>query len=82
MKKTNKEENTNNYSNEPIGEWKIGDDEHFISFALKKKPKWFHRQMARFFFGLRWFDYVSKEPSKGIKVGSVSKGTPKRRFKS
>jgi hypothetical protein len=38
--------------------------------------------MARFFFGLRWFDYVSKEPSKGIKVGSVSKGTPQRRFKS
>ena len=78
-------ENTKNYSNEPIGEWKIGDDEHFISFALKKKPKWFHRQMARFFFGLRWFDYPhpkQPKPSKGIKVGSVSKGTPKRRFKS
>jgi len=82
MKKMKEKVNTNNYSNEPIGEWKIGDDEHFISFALKTKPKWFHRQMARFFFGLRWVDYVNPSPSKGIKVGSVSKGTPNRRFKS
>ena len=78
-------ENIKNYSNEPIGEWKIGDDEHFISFALKKKPKWFHRQMARFFFGLRWFDYPTKsqgKPSKGISISQKVKGVPQRRFKS
>lgn len=78
-------ENTNNYSNEPIGEWKIGDEEHFISFALKKKPKWFHIQMARFFFGLRWFDYPIKsqgKPSKGISISQKVKGVPQRRFKS
>ena len=78
-------ENTNNYSNEPIGEWKIGDDEHFISFALKTKPKWFYRLSARFFFGLRWFDYPIKsqgKPSKGISISQKVKGVPQRRFKS
>jgi hypothetical protein len=78
----NKMENTKNYLNEPIGEWKIGDEEHFISFALKTKPSWFHRLSARFFFGLRWVDFVSTRPSKGIKVGGTSQGTPNRRFKS
>jgi hypothetical protein len=56
----------------PIGEWKIGDDEDFISFALKQKPHWFHRLMARFFFGLRWIDFETPKdvkPSKGIRRG-------------
>jgi hypothetical protein len=78
----NKMENTKNYLNEPIGEWKIGDEEHFISFALKTKPSWFHRLSARFFFGLRWVDFVSTKPSKGIKVGGTSQGKPNSRFKS
>jgi hypothetical protein len=78
----NKMENTKNYLNEPIGEWKIGDEEHFISFALKTKPSWFHRLSARFFFGLRWVDFVSTRPSKGIKVGGTSQGKPNSRFKS
>jgi hypothetical protein len=78
----NKMENTKNYLNEPIGEWKIGDEEHFISFALKEKPSWFHRLSARFFFGLRWVDFVSTRPSKGIKVGGTSQGKPNSRFKS
>ena len=85
MKKMKEKVNTNNYSNEPIGEWKIGDDEHFISFALKTKPKWFHRWMARFFFGLRWIDFETPhdvKPSKGMKIGKVvGAQAPQRRFK-
>jgi hypothetical protein len=85
MKKMKEKENTNNYSNKlPIGEWKIGDDEDFISFALKQKPHWFHRLMARFFFGLRWIDFDvphDVKPSKGITVAKVIGGTPLRRFK-
>lgn len=56
----------------PIGEWKIGDDDDFISFALKKKPHWFHRLCARFFFGLRWIDFPHPRdvnPSRGISRG-------------
>tara|TARA_B110000459_G_scaffold18733_1_gene18109 strand:- start:422 stop:592 length:171 start_codon:yes stop_codon:yes gene_type:complete len=37
-----------------IGEWKIGDGDNFISFALTEKPNWFRRTMANLFFGLRW----------------------------
>ena len=59
--------NLNNYSNEPIGEWKIGGGDHFIAFALTKKPHWFHRLSARFFFGLRWVDYVDGKGSKPSK---------------
>jgi len=68
----------------PIGEWKIGDDDDFISFALKKKPHWFHRICARFFFGLRWIDFPHPKdvkPSKGISIGKTIDGTPQRRFK-
>jgi hypothetical protein len=78
--------NTNNSSNKlPIGEWKIGDDTDFISFALKQKPHWFHRVMARFFFGLRWIDFETPKdvkPSKGISIAKSVGGTPQRRFKS
>lgn len=77
--------NLNNYSNEPIGEWKIGGGDHFIAFALTKKPHWFHRLSARFFFGLRWVDYVDgkgSKPSKGISISQVSNPKPRGRFKS
>jgi|TARA_B110000977_G_scaffold192652_1_gene266460 hypothetical protein len=77
-------ENLKNYSNEPIGEWKIGDEEHFISFALKTKPNWFHRLCARIFFGLRWYDFkvpTQPKPSKGIKIGKYVVPKPVRRFK-
>ena len=43
-------------SDKPVGEYRIGDKEHYISFALKRKPHLFHRMMVRFFFGLRWID--------------------------
>ena len=68
----------------PIGEWKIGDDDDFISFALKKKPHWFHRLCARFFFGLRWIDFPHPKdvtPSKGVSIGKTVGQTPQRRFK-
>ena len=68
----------------PIGEWKIGDDDDFISFALKKKPHWFHRLCARFFFGLRWIDFPHPrgvKPSKGVSIGKTIDGAPQRRFK-
>lgn len=89
-------EPTNNYSKiminyeqikpNPIGEWKIGDDDYFISFALTKKPNWFHRIMARFFFGLQWIDYPQPkevkdiQAGKGVKVG-VTKVVPPQRGK-
>ena len=80
-----KKVNTNNSSNLPIGEWKIGDDEDFISFALKKKPHWFHRMMAKFFFGLRWIDFDiphDVKPSKSVSIAKTIGEKPKRRFKS
>jgi hypothetical protein len=40
--------------NKAVGEWKIGDGDNFISFALTNKPNWFRRMMANLFFGLRW----------------------------
>jgi len=79
-----KMENTNNYSNKPIGEWKIGDKDYFISFALTEKPNWFRRKMAWLFFGLIWIDYEGPKeledikPSKGIKRG-ITKVIPKGR---
>ena len=78
--------NTKDYSNGlPIGEWKIGDDEDFISFALKKKPHWFHRLMAKFFFGLRWIDFPHPKdvkPSRNVSIARTIGEKPKRRFKS
>lgn len=74
MRNMKKERNTNPSSKLPIGEWKIGDDEDFISFALKQKPHWFHRWMARFFFGLRWIDFPTPKdvkPSKGVSIGKT-----------
>ena len=71
----------NHNQNSPIGEWKIGDESHFISFALTKKPHWFHRMCAKFFFGLRWIDYDEPKrfedikPSKGIRAG-ITKVVP------
>ena len=72
-------ENTNNYSNhmiqyeqikpKPIGEWKIGDEDYFISFALTKKPNWFRRKMAWLFFGLIWIDYPQPKDVKDIQAG-------------
>ena len=85
MKNMRKEEYTNNYSKLPIGEWKIGDDEDFISFALKKKPHWFHRLMARFFFGLRWIDFPHPKdvkPSRNVSIAKTIGEKPQRRFKS
>jgi hypothetical protein len=64
----------------PIGEWRVGDGEHFIAFALKKKPNPWHRFWAWCFFGLKWKDYPQPQmskPSKGIRVGrtiEVAKG--------
>ena len=80
-------ENINNYSNRPVGEWKIGGGEYFISFALTERPNWFRRFFAWLFFGLRWIDFdVPKNvkditPSKGMKIAKVVGGTPQRRFK-
>ena len=72
MKNRNETLNGNPSSNLPIGEWKIGDEDYFISFALRTKPKWFHRVMAKFFFGLQWIDYPQPQQpkiGKGLKVG-------------
>ena len=80
-------ENTNNYSNKPIGEWKIGGGEYFISFALTERPNPIRRFFAWAFFGLRWIDFdIPKDvrdikPSKGMKIAKVVGGTPQRRFK-
>ena len=80
-------ENTNNYSNMPVGEWKIGEGDYFISFALTKKPNRFRRFAAWLFFGLRWIDFDGPKnvkdikPSKGIKVAKVVESKPQRRFK-
>ena len=66
--------NTNNYSNKPIGEWKIGDEDYFISFALTKKPNFLRRFFAWMFFGLKWIDFPQPkevkdiQPSKGVRV--------------
>ena len=77
-------ENTNNSFNKPIGEWKIGDKDYFISFALTHKPNWVRRKMAWLFFGLVWKDYDEPKdvkdikPSKGIRKG-ITKVVPKGR---
>ena len=68
----------------PIGEWKIGDDDDFISFALKKKPHWFHRICARFFFGLRWIDFPHPRDvraSRGISRGIRKEVPPSKRIR-
>lgn len=83
-------ENTKIYSNpKPVGEWKIGEGDYFISFALTEKPNWFRRLMANLFFGLKWIDFPQPKdvkdihPSKGIKVSKVvGEPTPQRRFKN
>lgn len=58
-----------------VGEWKIGDKDYFISFALTTKPNWFRRTMANLFFGLVWKDYKTQaeepKPTKGISVGTT-----------
>ena len=70
--------------NKAVGEWKIGDGDNFISFALTNKPNWFRRMMANLFFGLRWIDYTQPKPmedikpSKGVKA-KVTKVIPKGR---
>ena len=70
--------------NKAIGEWKIGDEDNFISFSLTTKPNWFRRMMANLFFGLRWVDYTQPKevkdvpPSKGVKA-KVTKVIPKGR---
>ena len=59
----------------PIGEWKIGDKDYFISFALTHKPNWFRRVMANLFFGLKWMDYKTlteePKPTKGVSIGKT-----------
>lgn len=73
----------------PIGEWRVGDEEHFIAFALKKKPNLWHRFWAWCFFGLVWKNYPKPQwplPSKGIRAGStieIPKGrrNPRPEFK-
>ena len=82
-------ENTNNYSNKlPIGEWKIGEGEYFISFALTHKPNFIRRFFAWALFGLRWIDFPQPknvkdiQPSKGMKIAKVvGAPAPQRRFK-
>ena len=66
-----------------IGEWKIGDNDYFISFALTTKPNWFRRVMANLFFGLKWRDYKTQSdasgPTKGVKVAKTIETQPNRR---
>jgi len=71
----------------PIGEWKIGDENYFISFALTKKPNLLRRFFAWLFFGLRWIDFPQPKkvedikPSMGIKAGVtkvIQKGRHRR----
>ena len=70
--------------NQAVGEWKIGDGDNFISFALSNKPNGFRRLMAWLFFGLRWIDFKSPKnvkdikPSKGVK-SALTKVIPKGR---
>lgn len=66
----------------PIGEYRIGNQKHFIAFALTEKPHWFHRLMVRGFFGLRWYDTLTEEPSNGIRLANTSTSKPKPKFKS
>ena len=64
--------NTNN-SSKPIGEWKIGDEDYFISFSLTKKPNFFRRWMAWLFFGLKWIDFPQPKDVKDIQAGKGTK---------
>jgi hypothetical protein len=70
-------------STKPIGEWKIGDKDYFISFALTTKPNWFRRTMANLFFGLKWTDYKTPveepKPTKGVKVAKTIETKRNRR---
>ena len=70
-------------STKAIGEWKIGDNDYFISFALTTKPNWFRRVMANLFFGLKWTDYKTPveepKPTKGVKVAKTIETQPNRR---
>jgi len=66
----------------PVGEYRIGNQKHFIAFSLTEKPHWFHRLMVRVFFGLRWYDTLTEEPSTGIRVASTSTSKPQPKFKS
>ena len=72
-------------SPKPIGEWKIGDKDYFISFALTTKPNWFRRTMANLFFGLKWTDYKTQAdasgPTKGVKVAKTIETQPNRRVR-
>jgi hypothetical protein len=83
MKIMKNELNINN-SSKPIGEWKIGDNDYFISFALTHKPNWFRRKMAWLFFGLQWIDFPQPKPiedikpSKGLRRG-ITKVIPTNR---
>jgi hypothetical protein len=87
MKNMRKKDTTKNYSNNPIGEWKIGEGDYFISFALTHKPNFIRRFFAWAFFGLRWIDFPKPKdvkditPSKGMKIAKVVGGQPQRRFK-
>ena len=71
----------------PIGEWKIGDKDYFISFALTQKPNWFRRVMANLFFGLKWIDFEGPkevkdiQPSKGVKSGVTKVLEPSKRVR-
>lgn len=73
--------------NKPVGEWKIGEGDYFISFALTRKPNFFRRFFAWAFFGLRWIDFPQPKdvkdikPGKGITVSTRVQGKPQRRFK-
>ena len=70
-------------STKAIGEWKIGDRDYFISFALTTKPNWFRRTMANLFFGLVWIDYKTPaeepKPTKGVSVGTTIEVPKSRR---
>lgn len=70
--------------NNAVGEWKLGDGDNFISFALSDKPNFFRRFWGWAFFGLKWVSFKVPKPnsevlpSKGIR-SSVTKVISKGR---
>jgi hypothetical protein len=44
-----------------VGGYRFGNQEvNYVQMMLTYKPKWIHRQFARIFFGLYWYDENNK----------------------